>query len=351
MAQKKASEVEAFLSRPDTSFPVVLLYGPDPGLVSERANKIAAQSGVDLTDPFSTVALAADELEKDIGRLFDEVRTVSLFGGRRLVRIRGAGAGKALADAVAELGAEPPQDATVIIEAGDLKKNAALRIHTERGRASMALPCYQDEGRAVDQMIDEELRASGLTIDRDAREALRSRLGANRLASRGEVRKLCLYAYGASRITEEDVEAIVGDVSAETLDEMIDAAVSGEVRKLPNLIDRLVSAGTPLFQMQQALLRYFQQLQTMREAIELGNETVGRMVERRRPHFRRKAAMEAALGTWTLAAIGAALRRIEADILASRRESALAMTITRQLLLAMAVDAAKARVRPGPRSN
>ena len=119
MAQKKAGEVEAFLSRPDTSFPVVLLYGPDPGLVSERAAVVARLSGADLADPFSTVTLNADELERDIGRLFDEARTLSLFGGRRLIRVRGAGNGKNLADAVADLAADPPAGATIVIEAGD----------------------------------------------------------------------------------------------------------------------------------------------------------------------------------------------------------------------------------------
>mgnify|MGYP004126784501 CR=1 FL=1 len=59
MAQKKPGEVEAFLSRPDFSYPVILLYGPDPGLVSERSEKVAELSGVDRSDPFAAVTLAA----------------------------------------------------------------------------------------------------------------------------------------------------------------------------------------------------------------------------------------------------------------------------------------------------
>ncbi|MCB8840554.1 DNA polymerase III subunit delta [Aurantimonas sp. VKM B-3413] len=345
MAQKKASEVEAFLSRPDFSFPLVLLYGPDPGLVSERSDRLAAASGVDRDDPFASVTLAADELEKDIGRLYDEARTVSMFGGRRLIRVRGAGAGKSLAEAAADLGAEKLQDATVIIEAGDLKGGAGLRLNIERAKFAIALPCYQDEGRALDQIIDEELKAAGLSMDKEAREELRSRLGANRIASRGEVKKLCLYALGTPTITEEDVRAIVGDVSADTLEETIDAAVSGEVKRLPHLIDRLTSAGTQTFQLHQGLLRYFQQLLAMREAVERKGETVARVIERRRPFFRRRHAMETALAAWPLEEITSALGRIEADILASRKESGLALTITRKTLLDIAVEAARLRAR------
>ncbi|MFD2239190.1 DNA polymerase III subunit delta [Aureimonas populi] len=345
MAQKKAGEVEAFLSRPDTSFPVVLLYGPDPGLVSERAQKLAALSGVDPSDPFASVTLSADELEKDIGRLFDEAGTVSMFGGRRLVRVRGAGNGKALADAVADLAQKPPQGATIVIEAGDLKKNAALRQQAERGRATMALPCYQDEGRALDRMIDEELEKAGLGIERAARDLLRSRLGADRLASRGEVQKLCLYASGKAGITEEDVSAIVGDVSAETVDEAVDAAASGEVKRLPELIERLTSSGTATFQLHQALLRYFQQLLAMRQEVERGGAVPTAVVERRRPHFRRRAAMEAALVAWEEEAIAAVLTRLERDILDSRRHAALSVTIMHRSLMEIGVQAARARTR------
>ncbi|WAJ28636.1 DNA polymerase III subunit delta [Antarcticirhabdus aurantiaca] len=347
MAERKAGEVDAFLSRPDTSFPILLIYGPDTGLVAERAKKAAALSGVDLSDPFASVLLEAAEVEREPGRLFDEARTVSLFGGRRLVRVKGAtGSAKALAEAVAALAAEPPRDATIVIEAGDLKKSAPLRTAAEKGRGAMALPCYADEGRSLDGLIAEAMRSAGLVLEPQARDELKSRLGADRLASRGEIAKLALYAHGQPTVSAEDVAAIVGDVSADTLDEAIDAAASGEVKKLPHLIERLTSAGTPVFQLQQGLLRHFQQLQAMRAEMERSNDaSPARVIEKRRPHFRRKAAFEAALSAWTTESLAEALSRIEADILLSRRESALALTLAHRLLLTIAVDAAKARNR------
>ncbi|MCF6322416.1 MAG: DNA polymerase III subunit delta, partial [Rhizobiaceae bacterium] len=37
MAQKKASQVDGFIAKPDKNIHFVLLYGPDQGLVSERS--------------------------------------------------------------------------------------------------------------------------------------------------------------------------------------------------------------------------------------------------------------------------------------------------------------------------
>lgn len=344
MAQKKAGEVDAFLSRPDGSFPVVLVYGPDSGLVAERAERVVELSGIDRSDPFAAIILQADEVERDVGRLFDEASTISMFGGKRLVRVKGAGNGRNLADAVRDLAAKPPEGALVLIEAGDLKKNSALRVNAERGRAAMALPCYPDEGRALDRMIDEELAAHQLAMDRPARERLKSRLGADRMASRGEVQKLCLYALGQPGITEEDVDKLVGDVSAETVDDAVDAAAAGEVRKLPDLLSRLTSAGASSFQLHSALARHFQQLLSMRQEIEAGGATVASAVEKRRPHFRRRAALEVALRSWSRAAITQILSRIEADVLLGRKEAALSETIVQRTLMEIGVEAARRKL-------
>ncbi|KAB0679358.1 DNA polymerase III subunit delta [Aureimonas leprariae] len=349
MAQRKAGEVEAFLSRPDTSFPVVLVYGPDAGLVSERAAKVAALSGADLADPFSSVTLQADEVEKDAGRLHDEARTVSLFGGRRLVRVKGAGtgSGRGLAGAIAALGQEPPADVTVVVEAGDCKPTAPVRAAAEKARAAIALPCYPDEGRALDATIDAELKAMNLRIGREAREALRERLGANRLASRGEIAKLALYCMGQDEVTEADIEAVVGDVSLDTVDEAVDACATGAVKRLPELIERLTGAGTATFAIQQAVLRHFQALLLMRDRVERHGESATRVVEARRAPFRRKPAFETALGTWTLAALAPALGTIERTILAARKEAGLSDAITAKLLMDLAVEAARLRAGRG----
>ena len=126
MAQIKAHEVDRYIKQPSPGHSLFLIYGPDAGLVSERGKKLAEGSGVALDDPFATIKLDADEVAGDPQRLADEAYTVSMFGGKRLVWIRGS-TQKNFAKTVEPLLANPPVDAMVIIEAGDLKKSAPLR--------------------------------------------------------------------------------------------------------------------------------------------------------------------------------------------------------------------------------
>src|SRR5262245_28101246 len=229
MAQKKASEVDAWLARRDPGKSIVLVYGPARGLVSERARKVALSTGLSADDPFSVVRLDAAEIEQAPGRLVDEARTVPMFSDRRLIWVRNAGAQKALADDVKALAGHAPRDAVILVEAGDLKKGTALRTVVEACEHAMALPCYADEGRMVDALIDEELEKAGMSIGLDARQALKRSLGGDRLASRGELEKLVLYTAGQKNISLDDVKLLSGDVSGLSVDAAIDAVLEGNI--------------------------------------------------------------------------------------------------------------------------
>ena len=228
MAKLKAHEVDGYLARP-LAHRIMLIYGPDRGLVSERARAVAVATKVPLDDPFSLIKLEASSIQADPARLADEALTVSMFGGDRLVWIKDAGNEKGLVDALKPLAANPPQSATILIEADDLKPASGLRSLCESAPSAMALPCYPDDAPAVDALIDRELSAAGLAISLDARNLLKSSLGSDRLASRSEIEKLVLYSQGQKRIEIADVEAAIGDVSSTTADELVDAMLVGDV--------------------------------------------------------------------------------------------------------------------------
>ncbi|TIW38893.1 MAG: DNA polymerase III subunit delta, partial [Mesorhizobium sp.] len=172
MAQKKGYEVDSWLARPDPAMSIVLLYGPDRGLVAERARAFAGKTGLPLDDPFSVVRLDGAEVDRDQGRLLDEARTVPMFSDRRLLWVRNASGQKALADDVKALTSEPARDAIILIEAGDLKKGTGLRAIVEAAGNAIALPCYADEARDIDIVIDDELRKAGMSMTLEARQAL-----------------------------------------------------------------------------------------------------------------------------------------------------------------------------------
>lgn len=344
MAQKKSHEVDAWIASAQEA-PVMLVYGPDRGLVAERARRIAEKTGLPLDDPFSVVRMDAGEADQDPGRLTDEVRTVPMFAATRLVWLRGAGAQKRLAEEVKALVADPPKDAILLMEGSDLRKGSPLRSAVEHGASAMALPCYSDDARALEAIIDAELQRAGLTIDLDARQLLKASLGGDRLASRGEMEKLALYCAGQSRVGVEDVRALVGDVSALGADEAVDHVLSGQVGHFDTMFSRLMEAGANPFVVLSAALRQFQMLQRLRGTMDDGGKPAAAAVAGARPpvFFSRRKTVEGALARWDAAGLAAALDRLQATILRTRQMPDIAAAATRQALLVLAIEAARSR--------
>src|SRR4051794_2022605 len=182
MVAVKAGDVAGALRRADPNFGVYLFYGPDTGLVFERAESVAKRSVDDPNDPFQLIRLDGDVVASDPTRLADEVGTMGLFGGRRAIWIKSTS--RNLAPAVEPVLKERLQDTTIIIEGGDLAKSAPLRTLCERSPRALALPCYADTGRDLGALIDEMLRESNLRIGRDAKAAVLASVGGDRLATR-----------------------------------------------------------------------------------------------------------------------------------------------------------------------
>src|SRR6185369_6216486 len=87
----KSHEADRYVSNPPQGLMIALVYGPDAGLVQERAEKLLKSVVPDLTDPFNSADLSEATLLADPARLADEAAAISMMGGRRVVRVRGAG--------------------------------------------------------------------------------------------------------------------------------------------------------------------------------------------------------------------------------------------------------------------
>jgi DNA polymerase-3 subunit delta len=338
----RAAEVEAALRRIDPSVVVLLLYGPDAGLVAERGKAAAERAVEDVSDPFQLVQLDGDALASDPARLVDEVGTIGLFGGKRVIRIKQSA--RSLAAAVEAVLDRPAENALVIVEAGELQKSSPLRTLCERSPKALALPCYADEGRNLAAVVDDAVRAAGLTISRDARAALLMGLGGDRLATRSELAKLTLYAHGRGEITLDDVDAVLSDVSSPALDKLIDAAFSGELRSISQGFSRLQGEGADPSALLGAALRHATALLGYRHEVEQGQSAERVLQSWRALNFRRRDAAADQLRRWTCRALARAVAVLQEAVLEARRLP-LARQVAERALWMIGREAAEARSR------
>ncbi len=340
MVAVKASDVDARIAKLDPRAVVYLVFGPDSGLVSERAKALADKAVDDPADPFQMVKLAGDDVAADPQRLVDEANTIGLFGGRRVVWVKPTS--KSLAAAVAPVLAAPPADALIVLEAGDLNRTSPLRALCEKSPAALALPCYADEGKTLAALVNDMLAKDGFSIDRETRETLLSLLGADRLATRNEVGKLALYARGRDTITLDDVEAVVGNVSALTSEAALDAAFAGDLDGFDRAYARLRAEAVDPGTLMNAALRHALMLLRARFAIETGTG-IEEQLRSMRVNFRREETVKRQLRAWTSGRLVAVIRACGEAVAEARRQPSLAAAVAHRALLDFARSAARSR--------
>jgi DNA polymerase-3 subunit delta len=310
MVQVPALRIAAFLDRPDPQARAVLLYGLDAGLVRERADRLARSVCRDLADPFRVAELDAEALAADPARLADEAAQLSLGGGRRVVRVRGAGDG--LARLFASFLDGSSGEALVLVEAGELARGSALRRTFEAAPGAAAIGCHPDNERARAAVVRESLTAHRVAASADAVHYLVEHLGGDRLLTRCEVEKLALYAGDGGRVELEDARLSVGDSAALDLDDMVMAAAEGDAVRLERVLGRIFRAGISPVAAVRAQLRHLQRLHALAAVVAAGTSIAEALGNARPPVFyQHQESMRRQLRSWTEARL-----RVQLDALA-----------------------------------
>jgi DNA polymerase-3 subunit delta len=293
----KPSDVERYVDHPPKGVAAVLVFGPDRGLVRERADRLARSVVPDLSDPFRVSDLDEGTLDSDPARLSDEAASLSMTGGARVVRVRAATNGHAkLFESFLENNAG---GALVVIEAGDLAKTGALRKLFLDADNAASIACYPDDQSALEDVVRRALKTDGLSIAPDALDYAVSHLGSDRGVTRQEIEKLALYAHGQKTLELGDVRAVIGDEAEARSDDACDAAGEGDFRRLDQALTRLWIADETPISVLRAAMSHFQRLALARSQSERG-ETLDSVLRKMRPpvHFSRLASYKAQAQRW-----------------------------------------------------
>ena len=297
---------DRFVAAPPESLRACLFYGPDGGLVRERATALARLVVDDLSDPFRVSTLAGAALGDDPGRLADEAAMLSLTGETRVVRIDGVG--DTATEAVELLFSRPEASTLVVLEAGELAPRSKLRKIFEDAQDAAAIACYADDAATLEAVIRATFEHAGLAISRDAVAFLCERLGSDRKVTRSELEKLVLYAQDSGTVTLDDAAQCCGDNATLTLDDLCDAVAAGRLGAVAAGLDRLFDEGVNAVAILRAAQRHFQRIQVTAARTSAGTPAEQAIKALRPPlFFKRTAALRQALRVWNVGRAGSAL--------------------------------------------
>ena len=258
-----AHNIAGFLRSPQKQSRATLLYGPDNGLVRERSKLISTMITGKNADPFCRVELTGERIKSDPAIVMDELCSISLLGGEKVIIITEP---NEKMEPILKSAFESVKNTNyLVIEADDLSASSSLRKLFEYNDMLVALPCYLPDARDLQGYIREYsasigLPSIGLQVNQDALLYLSENLGNDRMVTKNELDKIALYLGEQRQVTLEVAMLLTGGNANDTVEDLCHAIALGKMQEADTLIHRLLAEGTQAIAIIRALIRYFQRL-------------------------------------------------------------------------------------------
>jgi DNA polymerase-3 subunit delta len=330
------ARIDGFLKTPGTTS-IILIYGPDSGLVSERALALVKSVLGATDDPFRYAEIT------DSTRLLEEATAASLTGGRRVIRLRDA---TDTAAKPAESLLKNPPDAMVILECGDLTPKSKLRALAEKHPQAAAIACYAVDGSKLPRIIADRLRAQNISIEPEAAAWVAGNIAGEEGAIRQAVEILILYAGATGTLSLADVAAALPDGGDTSIQDAIDATLTGNPPAADRAISLAYDEGVSPVAILRILLAELMRLRVAAAAIGPGTSVQDAVNSLRPPiFFKRVPVFTRALSLWPPAALTDAIRAALTAEAACKSTHTPDQAYCRQMLLGLATRARAAARR------
>jgi len=294
----EAARVDGFLRAPGAAC-VVLIFGPDGGMVSERAVMLARAVAGGTDDAFRYAEIS------DASRLLEEAMAASLMGGRRVVRLRDAG--ESAVKAVERLLAAAPE-ALVILESGDLTPKSKLRALAEKHPAAVAIGCYNVDAARLPRVLADRLKAAGVSIEPEAAAWVAQNIPGEEGAIRQAVELLVLYAGESKRLDLADVRAALPDGGESSIQDAIDAALTGDTAGADRALTLSFEEGVSPVALVRMLLGELMRLRVLADGVGQAGPAAAVSAARPPVFFKRVPVVTRMLSIWPAAALTEAIK-------------------------------------------
>ncbi|MBU0859306.1 MAG: DNA polymerase III subunit delta [Alphaproteobacteria bacterium] len=335
-------QIESFVKSPDPAARVILAYGPDDGLMRERAQMMGRTVVADLNDPFNAVTLDAKQLVDDPARLMDEALALSMMGGARLIRVENAD--DKITALIKDYLTNPSKQNLIILEAAELGPRSSLRLLAEKSANAAALPCYVEDERDLGAVIRDTMSTQGFRIAPDAAAWLAAAAVGNRARVRSEIEKLITYMGSERTINLEDVQASTGDAGMKSFDDLVYATAGANPAAALRAFDALTGEGTAIIAILRTLQNHFRRLHLVRAKLDAG-DPLDIIIKSLQPpiFFKQDAPFRAQVMRWQLPMLEKILQRLatlEADC---KKTGTPDIILCRQAILSISSIGAKKR--------
>jgi DNA polymerase III subunit delta len=330
MSVMKPSELVGLFAHRRSAPMAVLIHGGDRSAVYELCKQTVKKITGSADDALNIVRLTEQQVTGSTERLYEAFASVSMFGGDQVVWI--SDAGDAIVKMLEPILAGGTSGNPIIIDSEGLAKTSKLRKLCEASPLCASVALYEESPQELRARLQKQITAAGLGIAEDAMQKLSESISFERAVGESETQKLIVYCHGQATIELDDVNAICGDTSEASGDDLVDAVFGGNLLETDRFTASISGGRSGL----SLALQHIMKLQAMSVQVSQGL-SVDSVVNSPRfgIFFKRRSTIASQLRAWNTEALLAAEERICAAVLQTRQHSELDGAIVSRTLLAL----------------
>lgn len=237
---------------------IFLFYGPNEGLIRENIKKLTKtfKNGEEAEE----IQLFEKSLNDEPNKILEEINTISMFHNKKIVFV------EYLKDKqshiIEELKDLKQENVLIILKSDNLSKSSKLRKLFESSKSMVCIPCYEDDKRAIMNLIKDFQTKFNLELNKEVKNYLMEFLSNDRLVSKSELEKISLLQSSKENLLSlEEIKIVLNDVSSTNLNKINESVMYGKTTSASKTIYKVFSEGINAVAIIRSLINYTLRIQ------------------------------------------------------------------------------------------
>ena len=213
-----------------------LLYGENFGLKKDIKDFI--KIGINEKNKNTEIlTFYENEILENEENFYDFIYSGSLFSKQKIIIIYDAT--DKVIKKITDIYNKYPEDVYFVIFSEILEKKSKLRIFFEINKKTICIPCYLDNERDLQTIVQLELKKNNIKLTREAINLLIEKSNSDRNNLKNEMEKIKSYSLNKKNIELNEIKSLINFSGDHKSDILINECLSGNIAQYKKIISEL----------------------------------------------------------------------------------------------------------------
>lgn len=250
----------------------LVLYGES---ISSVENKYRLAINTFKKDSFDISNINPDLMKSNEGFLCEEFLSISMFATKTLYTLRLVEKENSYTKDLETLFENNNLDTNpnfLLVTTNNLDSSSSLRKYAEKSKYIACVACYEESEKNLMVFIANKLKEFNFIFNGEVVEYLFDNIGNNSLIIENEIKKIDLFKGEDRKLTIDDVEKIVIDISSSDINDFCNSFCDLNANETFKILNKIFNEDTEPIVLIRSLSKHFLQLQKIRFFIDSGND-------------------------------------------------------------------------------